>query len=1199
MFEKSLQDLVKGIRANKSGEEVYIRNAINEIKDELKSNDIKKKATGVQKLTYLHMLGYDMNWAAFHILEVMSSPIFAYKKIGYLAASLSFTPQTDVILLTHQLFRKELKSLNQYESGLAVTCISNIATNDLAKDLASEILTLFQSGKQYVRKKAVLCMYKIFLQYPDALRPSFPKLKEKLSDSHPSVVSSSVNVICELARKNPKNYLSMAPAFYKLLTNINNNWTLIKIVKLFGALTPHEPRLAKKLVEPLANIINSTPAKSLLYECLLTVTIGLKEHTSIVKLAVEKLKQFVEEKDQNLKYLGLLGLNNLLSKYPKVIADMKDTIMDCLEDQDTTIRYRALDLLCGVVNQKNIKGIINKLMKILEKSEGEYRDFLVERIITSCSKDNYSAIANFKWYLDILIQLTNVKSAIHGKLIATHLMDVLIRVKSLRSHGVNEMIKLLSSPLLSTESSETSSVFEVLYAASFVIGEFITQADINYKEVLQKLLQPQTQSLPDRIKSCYIQAITKIYSAACAKGVKLSSTANTTTNATTSSLNDILGFDNTTLTEENEPVVNNNANINNNEEEEMNHTEVNSQLLKELREIIRDGLQKYFNSTDVEVQERTNTCLSLIEIHESLEDENENIGPEIESIFIDELKPVVIGSQEQVPIPDGLDLDRWIGKTWDSLVDESVFNQIPSSIALNEFNEYNNEFDINNNEEESNIPLPSNSYQLNDTYQQNKQVFILRSDNKKKTPTGSNTSSPQQQELKKKKKTTSGGTKKKKATTTVQEIEEPMQVSTDFEQLEGVEFKNNKTVGLGNKQDDDPLSKIDLTNIGKDEVLPSIQAYPVGTSPIMPVSSSKKKKEETGTTTKKKKGTTTIKKKKAVKEGSEELEEQGTTTTKKKKKTATASGVEGNSEEKKKKKKSTANSVTGEEGTVTKKKKSTSGNAKKVDAAKQVLDFFDNPTPINDNTTTTNGSASKKKTNSKSKGLKRICRDDNVRIGYHTKVQPSDSNNITIPLVLENLNNQQDITQITYHVDSTMNFKFIKPLNQNVGPLRALFSLGPGDEDNIPLNFNFQSINRQQQVTGYIDYCIGNDKKRLDFSLKVPSSMFFAPKRISQEDFMNLVKMKELPCVTSTNCLLNDKIDNVNVAAKEVARLLRLTVVESVGDTYQMYGCSCQNNHLAVLVKSKNEKTILVDLRTADDNLSTSLLQEVALLFKQ
>lgn len=41
-----------------------------------------------------------------------------------------------------------------------------------------------------------------------------------------------MNVICELARKNPKNYLSLAPVFFKLMTNSTNNWMLIKIIKL-------------------------------------------------------------------------------------------------------------------------------------------------------------------------------------------------------------------------------------------------------------------------------------------------------------------------------------------------------------------------------------------------------------------------------------------------------------------------------------------------------------------------------------------------------------------------------------------------------------------------------------------------------------------------------------------------------------------------------------------------------------------------------------------------------------------------------------------------------------------------------------------------------------------------------------------------------------------------------------------------------
>jgi AP-3 complex subunit delta-1 len=55
------------------------------------------------------MLGYDMGWAAFNIVEVMSQPKFTAKRIGYLAASQSFHQSTDVIILTESLFKKVRK----------------------------------------------------------------------------------------------------------------------------------------------------------------------------------------------------------------------------------------------------------------------------------------------------------------------------------------------------------------------------------------------------------------------------------------------------------------------------------------------------------------------------------------------------------------------------------------------------------------------------------------------------------------------------------------------------------------------------------------------------------------------------------------------------------------------------------------------------------------------------------------------------------------------------------------------------------------------------------------------------------------------------------------------------------------------------------------------------------------------------------
>jgi AP-3 complex subunit delta-1 len=77
-------------------------------------------------------------------------------------------------------------------------------------------------------------------------------------------------------------------------------------VKLLGQLVPLEPRLAKKLNEPLCAVLTTTPAKSLLYECVNTLLSGQLTSKTTIRICLDKLFEFIQERDQNLKYLGLL-----------------------------------------------------------------------------------------------------------------------------------------------------------------------------------------------------------------------------------------------------------------------------------------------------------------------------------------------------------------------------------------------------------------------------------------------------------------------------------------------------------------------------------------------------------------------------------------------------------------------------------------------------------------------------------------------------------------------------------------------------------------------------------------------------------------------------------------------------------------------------------------------------------------------------
>ena len=62
-------------------------------------------------------------------------------------------------------------------------------TPDLARDLCQDLVSMLNHSRPYVRKKVVLVLYKLFLKFPEALRLSFPRLREKLDDPDPCMLN--------------------------------------------------------------------------------------------------------------------------------------------------------------------------------------------------------------------------------------------------------------------------------------------------------------------------------------------------------------------------------------------------------------------------------------------------------------------------------------------------------------------------------------------------------------------------------------------------------------------------------------------------------------------------------------------------------------------------------------------------------------------------------------------------------------------------------------------------------------------------------------------------------------------------------------------------------------------------------------------------------------------------------------------------
>ncbi|KAL2257932.1 hypothetical protein VTK26DRAFT_8950 [Humicola hyalothermophila] len=415
------------------------------------------KATALLKLIYLEMLGHDMSWASFHVLEVMSSQKYHQKRVGYLGAVQSFRPDTDVLMMATNLLKKDLGAPLPTIISLPIGALPHIVTPSLAMSLLGDLLPRLSHSHAAIRKKTVVTLYRLALVYSEALRAAWPKIKERLMDrdEDSSVTAAIVNVVCELGWRRPHDFLPLAPRLFELLVDGGNNWMAIKLIKLFATLTPLEPRLVRKLLPPLTNLIRTTPAMSLLYECINGIIQGgilgdgedFSAREEVASLCVSKLRGMVAlNSDPNLKYVALLAFNKIVATHPFLVAQQEDVILECIDSEDITIRIKALDLVQGMVSSDNLVSIVGRLMRQLKGSSAalsqqrnglgdfetdssdeastdprrraspqergplpdDYTVDVIGRILRMCSQENYACIVDFDWYIDVLTQLIRI-----------------------------------------------------------------------------------------------------------------------------------------------------------------------------------------------------------------------------------------------------------------------------------------------------------------------------------------------------------------------------------------------------------------------------------------------------------------------------------------------------------------------------------------------------------------------------------------------------------------------------------------------------------------------------------------------------------------------------------------------------------------------------------------------------------------------
>ncbi|KAL0864638.1 hypothetical protein Bca101_043756 [Brassica carinata] len=627
LFQRSLEDLIKGFRHQLLGESSFISRALEEIRREIKSTDPSTKSTALHKLTYLAALhGVDMSWAAFHAVEVVSSSRFHHKRIGYQAITQSFHDHISVLLLITNQLRKDLNSVNEYEVSLALECLSRIGTHDLARDLSPEVFSLLGSSKSFVRRKAIGVVLRVFDKYPDAVKVCFKRLVENLETSDPQILSAVVGVFCELATKEPYSCLPLAPEFFKILVESRNNWVLIKVLKIFAKLALIEPRLGKKVAEPICEHMRRTVAKSLVFECVRTVVSSLSNHEAAVKLAVAKIREILVEDDPNLKYLGLHALSIVAPNHLWAVLENKETVVKAMSDEDPNVKLEALHLLMAMVNEDNVSEISRILMNYALKADPLFCNEIIFSVLSVCSRNAYEIIVDFDWYVSLLGEMARIPHCQRGEEIEHQLIDIGMRVRDARPQLVRVSWALLIDPAL----QGNLFLHPVLSAASWVSGEYV-EFSKNPFELVEALLQPRTDLLPPYIKAIYINSVFKglVFCLGSYFSAQESSSGSSSTVSFTY-----------------ESILN-------------------------LVNVIELGVWPLSGAYDVEVQERAKNVLGFIgmvkqEIAEkvNLQDNDAEacrVTSFMEDVFSEELGPISASAQEKVCVPDGLELEENLG----------------------------------------------------------------------------------------------------------------------------------------------------------------------------------------------------------------------------------------------------------------------------------------------------------------------------------------------------------------------------------------------------------------------------------------------------------------------------------------------------------------------------------------------------------
>lgn len=181
---------------------------------------------------------------------------------------------------------------------------------------------------------------------------------------------------------------------------------------------------------------------AVLYETVLTV-LDIKSESGLRVLAVNILGRFLLNNDRNIRYIAMTSLQRIVGTDHNAVQRHRGTIVDCLKDQDASVKRRALELSLALVSATNIRSMMKELLLFLSSCPLELRAQAASGIFNAAERYAPSQ----RWHIDTILHvLTTAGGDVRDETVP-NLIQLITNTSELHCYTVHKLYRALLSDI--------------------------------------------------------------------------------------------------------------------------------------------------------------------------------------------------------------------------------------------------------------------------------------------------------------------------------------------------------------------------------------------------------------------------------------------------------------------------------------------------------------------------------------------------------------------------------------------------------------------------------------------------------------------------------------------------------------------------------------------------------------------------------